>query len=158
MESLVLSLINYCCKIWGSTNKTQLNKVQKLQNFAARVADGTARKYDHVTPILNDLKWIKMDKMYVYSICLFVYKILNDKLPRWLVTLPTVRQINPVRTRQADNLFIPKTSTDVGSRAVVVRGPILWNKLPYEIRETGSLNSFKCKLKKYLLISEHNCS
>ncbi|KAK7084119.1 hypothetical protein SK128_004710 [Halocaridina rubra] len=35
-----MSLINYCLKVWGCTNKTQLQRIQKLQNFAARVAVG----------------------------------------------------------------------------------------------------------------------
>ena len=154
VESLVLSLINYCCKIWGSANKTMLQKVQKLQNFAAKVADGTARKYDHVTPILNDLKWMKIENVYVFNICLFVYKVLNDKLPPWLISLPTVDQVNAVRTRQANDLFAPRTSTDIGSRAILVKGPTLWNKLPYNIKEAGSLHIFKEKLRKYLLISQ----
>ena len=34
IQSLVLSLINYCIGIWGSTNKTQLFSVQKLLKFA----------------------------------------------------------------------------------------------------------------------------
>lgn len=38
IQSLVLSVINYCIKIWGATNDLYLNKAQKLVNFAARVA------------------------------------------------------------------------------------------------------------------------
>ena len=154
VESLILSLLNYCCIIWGSASKTLLHKTQKLQNFAARVAHGTARKYDHVSPILNDLKWMKIEKLYMFNICLFVYKIINNKLPIWLINLPTVRQVNQTRTRQANNLFIPGTSTNTGSRAMAVRGPSLWNKLPHDIQEAGSLNGFKNELKKYLLVIE----
>ncbi len=51
VQSLVLSLINYCIIIWGSTNETLLDDVQKIQNFAAKVAVGCCRKYDHVTPV-----------------------------------------------------------------------------------------------------------
>ncbi len=40
VESLVLSLISYCISIRGSTNKTLLQNIQKLQNFAAKVATG----------------------------------------------------------------------------------------------------------------------
>ena len=40
VQSLVLSLINYCIGIWGSTNMTLHQNVQKLQNFAAKVAIG----------------------------------------------------------------------------------------------------------------------
>ena len=155
VESLVLSLINYCCKIWGAANKTLLQKVQKVQNFAARVADGAARKYDHVSPIFNALKWMKIENIYVYSICIFVYKVLNDKLPPWFISLPTVDQLTVVRTRQANDLFTPRTTTDVGSRAILVRGPTLWNKLPCSIKEAGNLHCFREKLKKYLLISQN---
>ena len=51
VQSLVLSILNYCLRVWGSTNKTQMARVSKIQNFAAKVAVGGALKYDHVSPI-----------------------------------------------------------------------------------------------------------
>ena len=56
VQSLVLSLINYCICIWTCTNKTLIHTVQKLQNFAAKIVNGGARKYDHVTPIIKELE------------------------------------------------------------------------------------------------------
>ena len=53
VQSLAMSFINYCLKVWGATSNTQLQRVQKLQNFAARVAIGNVRKYDHITPHLK---------------------------------------------------------------------------------------------------------
>lgn len=38
VQSLVLSIVNYCSRVWGATNKTQIERVQKLQIFAATVA------------------------------------------------------------------------------------------------------------------------
>ncbi len=46
VQSLVLSLINYCISIWGCTNKTGVHSAQKLQNFVAKIAIGGARKYN----------------------------------------------------------------------------------------------------------------
>ena len=40
VQSLVLSILNYCLSVWGSTNKTQMDRVKKIQNFAAKVAVG----------------------------------------------------------------------------------------------------------------------
>ncbi len=40
VQKLVLSLINYGMAVWATTNKTLLMKVQKLQNFAGKVAVG----------------------------------------------------------------------------------------------------------------------
>ena len=55
VQTLVLSMMNYCLKIWGTRTGAQTQKVQKLQNFAARVAVGGIRIYDHITPNINDL-------------------------------------------------------------------------------------------------------
>ncbi len=37
VQSLVISVLNYCVAIWGTTNNTLLTKTQKLQNFAIKV-------------------------------------------------------------------------------------------------------------------------
>ncbi len=44
VQSLVLSMINYCIRIWTTTNMTFIYKVQKLQNFPAKVAMGGTKK------------------------------------------------------------------------------------------------------------------
>ena len=62
VQALVISVLNYCLRVWGSTNKTQMERVKKLHNFAARVAVGGAHKHDHVTPMFEMLKWLRMDK------------------------------------------------------------------------------------------------
>ena len=66
LQCLVLSQINYCIVIWGSTNKTLRQNIQKLQNFAAKVAIGGLRKYDHVTPIIKDLQWLTITDKYTF--------------------------------------------------------------------------------------------
>ncbi len=56
VQSMVLSVLNYCVTIWGRTNNTLLTTTQNLQNFAIKVADGRAEKYDHVTPVFKELR------------------------------------------------------------------------------------------------------
>ncbi len=67
VQSLVLIPINYCIGIWGSTNKTLLQNIQKLRNFAAKVAIGGVRKYDHVTPIIKYLQWMTVKDKYTFE-------------------------------------------------------------------------------------------
>ena len=73
VQSLVLSVLNYCLKVWGSTSKTQMNRVSLMQNFAAKVAVGGARIYDHVTPFYNELKWLRMNDRYTYEVYVFIF-------------------------------------------------------------------------------------
>ena len=151
IEALVLSQINYCNIIWGSASKTQLQRVQRLQNFAAKVADGSARKFDLATPIINRLKWMKIKQKCEHDLCCFIFKMLNGGLPEWFISLPTVAQVTQGGTRQANNLFIPRMRTEIGTKAIKVRGPTIWNNLPSHIREFGNFSGFKNALKQYSL-------
>lgn len=153
VQSLVLSVLNYCLRVWGSTSKTQMDRVRKTQNFAAKVAAGGARKYDHVTPIFEKLRWLPMDKKYFYDVCLLVFKIRNHLLPEWVFSMPTVGQVRSeiVNTRHQDSLYIPRTFTDTGARGLNITGPTLWNQVPIYIRNCQTINSFKNRLSQYLL-------
>ena len=151
IQALVSSVINYCSKIWGAASKCNLQKIQKLQNFAARIALGNVRKRDHISPHLKKLEWLRIENKYIFDICVLMFKILNDSFPSWLYSMPRVNELNNRTTRQENNLYIPLTRTLVGERQIPVRGPKLWNKLPFEIKNTASIITFKKSLKKYLI-------
>ena len=151
VEALALSLLNYCCKIWGSAGKTQIQRVQKLQNFAAKIASGKGRKYDRATPYITELNWLKIDKKCSYDACIFIYKILHKHIPDWLVSIETVGNARHRFTRQCNDIFIRRASTNTGKRQFNIRGPLLWNTLPTDIREGGSLGAFKNRLRDHYL-------
>ena len=117
VQSLALSIINYCLKIWGSTNKQQLRQVQMAQNFAAKVIDGKARKFDHVSPIFKKLEWLNIEQKIKFEIGTLIYKILNGMLPAWLLPLTTVGSRRERQMRNDNDLFIP--------RSLVLKGPII---------------------------------
>ena len=152
VQSLILSLINYALKVWGSTNKTNILKVQRLQNFASKVAIGGARRIDHASPIIEGLKWLRIDKKYIYEICTFIFKIKSREVPEWLYELPTASEARgtAVVTRQNNKLFIPRTRTKNGARNMKVEGPRLWNSLPDNVASCQSISCFKEKLFNYL--------
>ena len=153
VQSLALSILNYCSRIWGITTMEQLDRVQKVQNFAAKVAFGGARKYDHVTPILQDLQWMDIKSKIAYDICVFTYKVMSSMLPDWLFTFPFVSEVQGRPTRQANCLVIKRTNTNLGTRAISVRGPKDWNDIPIDIRNSSSITVFKKNLKKHILDS-----
>ncbi len=65
IQSLVLSIINYGIKVWGTTNKTNMYQIQKLQNFASKVALGGASKPEYATPFLREPRWLKVKQKYM---------------------------------------------------------------------------------------------
>ncbi len=56
-NALVSSRLDYCNSLYSGISKSNINRLQRIQNSLARVISGTA-KYDHITPVLKDLHWL----------------------------------------------------------------------------------------------------
>ncbi len=150
-KTLVLTLIIDGLKICGNTHDTLMKRVQKLQNFAAKVAAEGYNRRDCPTPVIQELMWIKMKEQVKFDQCVMIYKVTHNYYPEWLLNLPCVTQINERVTRQHGDLFIPRVRTDNGARSLLVRGPRTWNKLPHDIKALLSLASFKKAINSYVL-------
>ena len=154
IEPLVSSSIFHCSTVWNGASKLNIQKLQHIQNFASKVAIGNGKKYDHATPYINKLEWLKLENKIVYDVCLFIYKILYERIPQGILRLEFVDQIRSRQTRQSSHLMVPRRRTVIADRAVSVRGPKLWNALPEEIKECGNFSAFKKKLKSHLFIKQ----
>ena len=62
VEALQNSLLSYCSPIWRAGKKSSILKIQKIPNFAAKVANGIGKKYDRATPYIRKLGWMKIDE------------------------------------------------------------------------------------------------
>ena len=60
---LVFSKLFYCSSVRSGTSAGHISKLQRTQNFAARIING-AKKLDHITPILKTLGWLPVKKLY----------------------------------------------------------------------------------------------
>ena len=73
-------------------------------------------------------------------------------LPEWLSNLPRVCDAQNVRdTRQRNDLYIPRTNTNIGRNSLRIAGPYCWNKLTNNVKGVDNLTKFKKKLKEYIL-------
>ena len=153
IQSLALSIINYCLPVYGTTNSTLLQRVQKLQNFAAKICVGGARRSDHATPFILQLEWLKIEKKIIFEAAINVYKIKNKLFPDWFMQFPTNNDIshNRYTTRQQHNLYVSHTNTDHGGRSLSVLGPKIWNTLPDNVTNSLTLQVFRKRLKEFLM-------
>ncbi len=151
IETLVLSLINYCIKIWGTTNDKHMSIVQKLQNFAARVAFGGVRKYDHISPVFMELQCLRIKQKHWLELGVTVFIVLRGYYPEWFLSFKSRRAITSGVTRQMQQLYVPRTNTQTGDRCIAVLGSTLWNTFPLTVTQAPTHPTFKAKLKKFLL-------
>lgn len=85
INALVFSKLYYCSPVWSNTSKKNISKLQKVQNFACRIITGK-RKFDHITPVLRELRWLPVTSFLKYTLATFVVD-LRHVLPFIIVTL-----------------------------------------------------------------------
>ena len=85
--TLVLSHLRYCIPVYGSANKTNLSKLQKVLNFAARVISGR-KKFEHISDVIRELGCMNVSEMISYFDLCTMHAILShgkpDTLRSWL--------------------------------------------------------------------------
>ncbi len=151
VHAFMTSRLDYCNALLGGCPASSINKLQIVQNAAARVLT-RSRKYDHITPILQSLHWLPIKFCISYKILLLAYKALNDLAPAYLTNL--LSRYNPTRSLRSQNsglLVVPRIAKSTkGGKTFSYLAPKLWNSLPDNVRGSDTLSLFKSRLKTHL--------
>lgn len=143
--------------IYGVPNYL-LNFLTRIQNAAARMLTG-AGKFESISPILQELHWLPIKYRIEYKLLLLVYKALNGKAPSYVSDMIQPKVCSrSLRSSSKPLLVIPKTRTvRYGDRSFSHAAPFLWNKLPLQVMNCDSIDSFKVQLKTYLFKIAFDC-
>ena len=150
--ALVLSRLDYCNSLLAGCPKYLLNKLQKIQNYAARLIFRSP-KSAHITPVLHSLHWLPIERRINYKLSLLSYKFMNDSSPTYFNGI--LNSYSPSRQLRSSTdthlLKIPSYRTkSYGHRTFSLQAASVWNGLPYSVRHSASLLSFKSSLKTHL--------
>ncbi|KAI2647424.1 RNA-directed DNA polymerase from mobile element jockey [Labeo rohita] len=80
IHAFMTSRLDYCNALLGGCSARLINKLQLVQNAAARVLTRT-KKYDHISPVLSTLHWLPIKHRIDFIILLITYKALNGLAP-----------------------------------------------------------------------------
>ena len=151
VHAFIFSYLDFNNGLFLGISETQLNKLQRVQNSAARLVT-RKRKFEHITPILRSLHWLPIRARVQFKILTLVFKCLCGNAPVYLTEL--IKPYQPTRNlrSQSKNLLseIRVKSKTFGDRAFANTAPKLWNNLPQGIRSLTDFDQFKSRLKTHL--------
>ena len=153
INAFVFSKLFYCSTVWSNTSKSNVRKLQRVQNFAARIIFGF-RKFDHISQGIKSLKWLPVKDRLSLNDAIMMYKCINKLAPDYLADKFVQRShIHNRNTRSRNQLVIPRCRISTGQRSFVYRGTQLWNSLSYDVRTAKCPKVFKRRLINILLSS-----
>ena len=134
-NALVLPHFDYYCEVWDTINFTLCNRLQKLQNRAARIIVGRINEHGQSELALAELNWKTLSERRAQFVASQMYKITHDLAPKRLSNIfhetPSSRHYN--LRGSSPKLCLPQPMTDYLKKSFSYRGGKLWNSLSDDI-------------------------
>ena len=152
-SSLILPYLNYGILAWGNTHQILLDRLLLLQKKILRVICTTAYR-SHTDPLFLEHKILKVKDLYLFNLGQFMYSYNKNALPNYFDTMfPTNRSFHKYPTRRSNEFHLPLMRTLLAQNTFLYEGPKFWNTLDDKITSSQTINTFKNKLKLFLLKS-----
>ena len=149
-HAFVTSRLDNCNSILYGLPDKELNKLQRIQNAAARLVSLT-KKRDHITPVLFQLHWLPVRQRINFKLLLLTFKTWKGQSPAYISDLVTVYQ--PQRTLRTASQYLLQESigrTITYGRSFSWVAPRLLDRLPLALRSPQAISRFKAQLKTHL--------
>jgi len=147
-NTLILPHLNYCAAVWGSTYKTRLHKVIKLQKRAVRVIDNNPYLFPS-NQLFVKYKILKMPELVCEQNIVILLAFLNGTLPLLVSDLFNLKR--PLITRAAEHFDVPFTHCNYRTFSLSFTAPKAWNSIVCSMfRQLDDVSRSKAVLKKYV--------
>ena len=115
----------------------------------------TSSKFQHITPLLRQLHWLKAPERIAFKYAVLVCKCLHGSAPAYLIDelcqVADVEARQRLRSSSSSSLIISRTRlSTVGDRAFPVAAARVWNSLPELVTSAPSVAVFQSRLKTHL--------
>ena len=151
VTNLILSNLDYCNALLIRATNKDIKPLQRVMNKAIRFTYDV-RKREHVSPFLAKAHFLPIWYRVRFKICLIAFKIINGMSPDYLsdglrMFQPTTK-IN-LRNAHGRDKFMFELPPIHEKNSPLSQLIACWNSLPYLIRTTDTLGTFKVQLKTY---------
>ena len=151
--AILYPFLIYGLLAWGSTYPTNLKSIITLQKKATRII--TFAKFDaHTSLLFYELKLLKFSDLIFLQRAMFMFEYQQNLTPpafaNFFVPVSKIHNYN-TRLSSRKSYYIPAVRTNYGKFSLRYKGPLTWNSIDREIKQTLSRNSFKRKIKVKLI-------
>ena len=109
------------------------------------------RKFDHISSVMADLHWLKVNEHIIFKVTVFMYKCVTSTAPKYLTDLVIKSHGRPLHSSTNGLLPVSKCNTMlVQNSSFSSMEPGIWNGLPQSIRHATSVDQVKELLKTFL--------
>ena len=157
--NLIYPYISYAIMAWGSTYKTNLQKLQVKQNNIIRLiffATIRGKDTESAKPLLNLIDVLTVQNIYRLHILKFMHFWHNGLLPSIFDSMfKYARNVHSYNTRYAsnDNLYKSGVKTNIGKQTISFAAIDHWKNLPSQLKSMSTF-SFTKQLKAHLLAQQ----
>ena len=103
--------------------------------------------------IVKSLGWMNVRQRCFYFTTTLMFKCIHGLAPSYMVNDVVMNcDVNQMNTRSHPmNLYVPSVTSQFGKKSFKYAGAIAWNGLPSDLKDIYIYNSFKSKLKMFIL-------
>ena len=154
-DRTIQPVIDYGCSVWYNTTSKNLEKLQKVQNYAARIISGN---FDYINvrsiSLIRSLKWMTISERCEYLTAMLMFKAINGLVPNYLsdsIVMAGESHDRDTRLSESLDVHIPSHNSSALKRSFIYNGSVLWNALPEEIKASDSIFTFKKRYKEQII-------
>lgn len=145
---------NYCNVIWGNSSNYNLSKLVKLQKRACKLI--LENEYIDFETAKTRLNILSLEQSVFVNKATIMFKVTNNLIPQYVCDLFERRLDGSVHTSlrsnsiSGHNFKIPKPKLNIFKNSISYSGPIIWNSIPNEIKNSSTCKAFVQNCKNWL--------
>ena len=146
-NSIVHSKLDYCNSLYYKLPKSQLSRLQQIQNSVARTVV-KAPKSCHITLILRSLHWFRINERIEYKLLSLTYLQSSHNYSTFITSsLFDVLVVLTLQSSSVVTLARPPTSSCliITDRSFRFASRCLWNQFPLSLHQPHSGTSFSMR-------------
>ncbi len=135
-------------RIWGYEPDIYINKIQVLQNRAARIICDNFDWNVSASALVKSLGWFSVNERRDYFMGVLMYRCLTNNAPAYLCDHFNVVSdvLYGTRSNVNGNLYVPNVKRDTLKQSLLYMGPVImviWNNLPSFLKSASSLDGLR---------------